>query len=154
MQKFRGGDAKNLQKKYGREIINYDLINLLILVHVSREFHKFLLRKQQLRQQAYSFSRNLFSRKLFLLNSFQEKKSKKFRNTNANLSMFYESFVHWKHQNVCIAMYFNGPALIISYQQECTVQLKCQAFPMQYQSLKNFQLICHPRFTHGFPLCR
>ena len=38
-----GGNAKILRKKYGREIMNYDLIKLLMLRSQGREFHKFFV---------------------------------------------------------------------------------------------------------------
>ena len=40
MQKFRGEKCKNLAKTYGREMIKYGIIKLLLLSSQCREFHK------------------------------------------------------------------------------------------------------------------
>ena len=54
---FGGKNAKILRKEYGKEIINYDIIKLLMLSSQSREFYKFFA---QLIVAATNFAKTIF----------------------------------------------------------------------------------------------
>ena len=67
-------NAKILRRKYGREIINYDVIKLLMLSYQSREFHIFFA-------QASFFVKLFFAKCCF-----------GFANTNENFLIFSRKF--------------------------------------------------------------
>ena len=108
-RKFFGGGMLRLQNKYGKEIINYDIIKLLMLSSQTREFHKFFC---AINCCSYRFSRNFFSRNIatfrfvfafFCLIYFREKMrnfAKKFAKYEPKFSHFFnffaKVFVCWK----------------------------------------------------------
>ena len=75
-----------LEKKYGREIINYDIIKLLILQALRLENSSSFF--CAINCFSYVFSRNFFSRKFI----FREISQKGLRNTNKYFRIFSRKF--------------------------------------------------------------